>query len=106
MSTLLPSALLIAVLIAMAGPAEASGSFRLKDGRLLSAGMDKAEVTTLIGRPKDRSIERPTESRSDRKGYVLEVWSYVLEADMGGKHYVTIRFDGSRVQSVESKQAN
>ena len=99
------AALLATALLAVAGIADASGSFRLKSGKVISAGMDKAEVTELAGKPKNRSVERPTEGPSNRKGYAIEVWSYVLEADMGGKHYVTVRFDGSKVQSVESKQA-
>ena len=98
-------AILATALLTLASVAEASGSFRLKNGKVISAGMDKAEVTEMAGKPKSRSVERPTESPSNRKGYALEVWSYVLEGDVGGKHYVTVRFDGSKVQSVESKQA-
>ena len=98
-------ALLATALIAVATVAQASGSFRLKSGKVISAGMDKAEVMEMAGKPKSKSVERPTESASNRKGYALEVWSYVLEGDVGGKHYVTVRFDGAKVQSVESKQA-
>ncbi len=65
-------ALVASALILFASVAQASGSFRLKSGKVI---------------------------------YAAQVWSYVLEANMGGKHYVTLRFDGSKVQSVESKQA-
>ncbi|MDN7123455.1 hypothetical protein J6I90_01000 [Pseudidiomarina sp. 1APP75-32.1] len=96
---------LASILAFYSSPAE-SCSFRIKGGDLIRCGMTKIEVVDKIGNPDRRNWQSlGVNSGNGRGGVSAEAWSYIVRGDIGGEHYVTVLFSGSKVVEIESRQA-
>ncbi|WP_286938216.1 MULTISPECIES: hypothetical protein [unclassified Pseudoalteromonas] len=83
----------------------AQGSFRLKNGNLLSVGKTKSDIVALVGAPlyKDVLIEAVDIANGD-KLVKTEEFTYKLKGSIGGMYIVLIRFENNIVTSISSKQ--
>ncbi|WP_338364660.1 hypothetical protein [uncultured Pseudoalteromonas sp.] len=83
----------------------AHGSFRLKNGNLLSVGKTKSDIVALVGAPlyKDVLNEAVDIGNGDKLVKTKE-FTYKLKGSIGGMYIVFIRFENNIVTNISSKQ--
>ncbi len=82
------------------GIAQAGGSFRLANGKLLEEGQTVSEVIALAGKPLHKDVLRG----HHRHSATTEKLSFELDGSIGGKYLVVVTVQGGIVQSVSAKQ--
>lgn len=93
--------------VSLALGAQASGSFRLESGRLISSGQSKSEVLMLAGEPLYQEVETIGVDQGNGSDPIKrEVLTYKLNGSIGGEYLVVVTVENNEVVSITSKQAS
>lgn len=96
---------LFGALLAAAFVAQASGSFRLENGKLIQEGKTKQEVIYIAGAPLYSEVETiAVDDGSGGTPVKREVLTYRLAGSVGGMSLVVVTIENNEVVAVESKQ--
>lgn len=83
----------------------AQTGFRIESGKLISLGDQKSDVYELLGEPifKDKETQG-IDTGEQNSGTSVETWVYQVNGDLGGKFQLTLKFNGSELVTLTSKQ--
>lgn len=85
----------------------AHGSFRLKNGNLLSVGKTKSDIVAVAGAPLYKDVlNEVVDIGNGGKLVKTEEFTYKLKGSIGGMYIVLIRFENNIVTSISSKQVD
>ncbi|MCQ3829167.1 hypothetical protein HXX02_06895 [Microbulbifer elongatus] len=93
------------MLLVAAFAANASGSFRLPNGKLIQEGKSKQEVIYLAGAPLYSEVETiAVDEGNGGTPIKREILTYRLPSSLGGMSLVIVTVENNTVVAVESKQ--
>ena len=96
--------MLFGFLLAAAFSANADGSFRLQNGKLIQEGKSKQEIIYIAGAPMYSEVETiGIDDGSGGNPKKREILTYRLPAAIGGMSLVVVTIENNKVVSVESK---
>lgn len=92
-------------LIAASFYAQADGSFRLPNGKLIQEGKSKQEIIYIAGDPVYSEVETlAVDEGGGGNPTKREVLTYRLPSSLGGMSLVIVTIENNKVVSIESKQ--
>lgn len=95
------------IIVALSSWSAQGCGFRLSSGKLLSCGMQRAELVALAGQPGSKDIETlGVDNGEPVKGETIETWSYQLRSDMDHDYLVSVTIQASKVTAIWTKQLN
>lgn len=97
--------LILLSLLSFGLAANASGSFRLNSGKMISTGQSKAEVIALAGTPLYQDSETIAIDQGGTSTPIKrEILTYKLRGSIGGDYLVVITLENNSAVSITSKQ--
>lgn len=97
--------LVTALLLTASFFANASGSFRLPNGKLIQEGKSKQEIIYIAGAPMYQEVETiAVDDGSGGDPIKREILTYRLPSSLGGMSLVVVTIENNVVVAVESKQ--
>lgn len=97
--------LLLFSLLSFGLAANASGSFRLNSGKMISTGQSKAEVVALAGAPLYQEVETIAIDQGNTGTPIKrEILTYKLNGSIGGEYLVVVTLENNSAVAITSKQ--
>lgn len=95
---------LFGVLLAVAFSAQANGSFRLPNGKLIQEGKSKQEIIYIAGAPMYSEVQTIAVDEGNGGNPIKrEILTYRLPSSLGGMSLVVVTIENNKVVGVESK---
>lgn len=78
-------------------------AFRTTEGKVVAAGLSRAEVMALLGEPQSRHVETLGLSSGSEpgQGRTVETWTYFTEGSIGNDVLLTLTIESGEVTNVQ-----